>query len=254
MFKLFTLFILLYSPLWSTALSITHDFKKSDNFTLQYYDDENSVLTIDDIEKIDFKETIPSQFTLGYKYSNIWFKIEIVNPSENEDFVLYFTESIWTTLDLYTKEENNWKIQKNGLHIPLNEREITDSSPAFNIHIKSGESAVFYIKGQTIASQIGEFQLYSKKEFYNPNRITLTEWYTIYAFMLFIFILLNLYNFIIIKERIYAYYIVYISIYIVFSSMHSGVYISFGFPNWQEGLHVIGTLIYLLYYYFPKSF
>ena len=25
--------------------------------------------------------------------------------------------------------------------------------------------------------------------------------------------------------------------------MHSGVYIAFGFPNWQEGLHVLGTLV-----------
>ena len=76
----------------------------------------------------------------------------------------------------------------------------------------------------------------------------------IYAFMLVIFILLNLYNFIIIKERIYAYYIVYISIYIVFSFMHSGVYISFGFPNWQEGLHVVGSLVLFALLLFSKEF
>jgi len=243
MFKFFTLFVLLYSTLWSSDLTLTDGFEKSDTFTLKYYDDETSLLAIDDIEKIDFTENIPSQFTMGYKYDNVWFKIEIENSSENEDFVLYFTESIWSTLDLYTRENNQWDVQKNGLDIPINEREITDSSPAFNVHIASGKKSAFYIKGNTIASQLGEFQLYSKKEFFNPNRITLTEWYTIYAFILFIFILLNLYNLIMIKERIYAYYIMYVFIYIIFSFMHSGVYISLGFPNWQEGLHVLGQLV-----------
>ena len=243
MFKFFTLFVLLYSTLLSADLTVADGFKKNDSFTLKYYYDENSLLDIDDIEKIDFKESLPSQFTMGYKYDNIWFKIEIENKSENEDFVLYFTESIWSTLDLYMKQNSKWKVQKNGLDIPLNEREITDSSPAFNIHIASGSKTVLYIKGNTIASQIGEFQLYSKKEFFNPSRMTITEWYAIYAFVLFIFILLNLYNLIMIKERIYAYYIMYVFIYIVFSFMHSGVYISLGFPNWQEGLHVLGQLV-----------
>ena len=71
MFKFFTIFILCYSTLFSADLTITDGFKKNDNFTLKYYDDENSLLTIDDIEKIDFKETLPSQFTMGYKYNNI---------------------------------------------------------------------------------------------------------------------------------------------------------------------------------------
>ena len=243
MFKFLALFVLLSSTLWSADLSITDQFEKSDNFTLKYYDDQNSLLSIDDIQNIDFEETIPSQFTMGYKYDNVWFKIEIENNSTNEDFVLYFTESTWSTLDLYSKQDTQWKVNKNGLNVPVNERAITDSSPAFSIHIASQTKSVFYLKGNTIASQIGEFQLYSKKEFFNPNRITITEWYTIYALVLFIFILLNLYNLIMIKERIYAYYIMYVFIYIVFSFMHSGVYISLGFPNWQEGLHVLGQLV-----------
>ena len=73
-FKFFTLIVLFYSTLCSADLTIIDGFEKNDNFSLQYYYDENSLLNIDDIEKIDFKETIPSQFTMGYKYDNVWFK------------------------------------------------------------------------------------------------------------------------------------------------------------------------------------
>jgi diguanylate cyclase (GGDEF)-like protein len=229
--------------LFSADITIEDGFKKNDNFSFKYYLDKKSLLEIDDIQNIEFKNTIPSQFTLGYNYENVWFKLEIKNSSQNEDYILYFTESIWSTLDLYSKNHTGWTVQKNGLSVSMIDREISDSSPAFDVHIPRDNTSVFYIKGRTIAGQIGEFQLFSEKEYFNPNRITLTEWYMIYAFVLFIFILLNLYNFIIIKERIYAYYIMYISIYIFFSFMHSGVYIALGFPNWHEGLHVLGQLV-----------
>ena len=54
MFRFFTLFLLLYSTLFSVDLTITDGFEKINNFSLKYYYDENSLLNIEDIEKIDF--------------------------------------------------------------------------------------------------------------------------------------------------------------------------------------------------------
>jgi len=246
--------MLLVLPQTHATVVLTETTKKVDNFTLQYFYDNDSLLDIRDIQNIKFSETIPSQFTQGYRYGNAWFKIEVENRSRTEEFVLYFTESIWSTLDLYVGQDGTWKVQKNGLNVPLGERCIQDSSPAFKLHIPVGQSATLFIKGQTIASQIGEFQIYTQEEYYNPSRITLSEWYTIYAFILFSFVLLNLYNFAMTREAIYVYYIIYVLVYIVFSFMHSGVYIAFGFPNWQEGLHTLGQLTLLTLLLFSVEF
>jgi len=254
MMKLSLLFFFILFTTLGATVNITDSTHKYDNFTIQYLYDETSSLTIQDIEKTDFEKTISNQFTQGYKYGNAWFKLEFNNSSETQDFVLYFTESIWSILDLYSKKDLYWKVEKNGLNIPLRERAIKDNSPAFNITIPPGERSILYIKGNTIASQIGEFQLFTKKEFFRPSRITISEWYIIYAFVLFAFILLNLYNFFRTRESIYAYYIGYVLIYIIFSFMHSGVYISFGFPNWQEGLHVLGQLTLFSLLLFSKEF
>jgi len=240
--KLFLLLFLFSTSLLNASLVLTDKFKKYDNFTLQYLYDENASLTIENVLKINFTQTIPSQFTQGYKYGNAWFKIKILNNSNNEDYVLFFTESIWSTLSLYTQKDSLWVVQENGLSIPPEERSIKDNFPAFHLHIPKGEVKTLYLKANTIASQIGEFQVYTKNEFFRPNRITLTEWYTIYAFVLFAFILLNLYNSFVTKERIYLYYVGYVFIYIVFTFMHSGLYLSMGFTGWQEGLHVLGIL------------
>lgn len=241
-------FISFFSTQLSADLVLLDSTQKYDNFTIEYLSDETSSLSFDELQLSKFHETIPSQFTQGYKYGNAWFKLELKNNSKNEDFVLFFTEPLWSTLDLYTKNNSIWSIDKNGLNIPLSERTIKDSLPAFHFHINSGETQYLYVKGSTIASQIGEFQVYTKDEYFNPNRTTLTEWYTIYSFVLLIFILLNLYSFITTKDPVYLYYIAYVTVYVVFVSMHSGIYISFGFANWQEGLHVLGqlTLVTLL--------
>ncbi|MEA3290593.1 MAG: ATP-binding protein, partial [Campylobacterota bacterium] len=246
--------ILILSASLNATVIISNESKKIDNFEIMYLYDKDSILEIKDIENTTFKETIPSQFTKGYRYGDAWFKIDIKNNSQNEKFVLYFTESIWSSLDLYIKQNNIWQVQKNGLDIPLEQRIVKESAPAFKFFIKSGESITLYIKGNTIASQIGEFQLYTADEFCNPSRITLNEWYIIYSFVLFAFALLNLYSYIMTKESIYVYYISYILVYIVFVFMHSGIYISFGLPNWHEGLHTLGQLTLLLLLLFTIEF
>jgi len=96
------------------------------------------MLEINDIENTDFTDVIPSQFSQGYYSGAAWFKINITNHSDNENFVLYFTEPFWSTLDLYTQNSCSWDVQKNGLNISLKERIIQDNSPAYKLYLFSG--------------------------------------------------------------------------------------------------------------------
>ncbi|MEA3383555.1 MAG: ATP-binding protein [Campylobacterota bacterium] len=253
-----TRFLLIIFFYFATSLNanvvIEDDMDKIDDFNIQYYYDEYSKIKTNEIEKINFNETIQNHFTQGYRYGDAWFKIDIKNNSKNEDFVLYFTESIWSKIDLYFKKENIWKVEHNGLDIALKDRQIQDSSPAFSFDIKTGQTISLYVKGNTIASQLGEFQIFTSKEFYNPSRITINQWYIIYGFVLLILALLNFYSYIMTRESIYIYYIGYILISIIFSFMHSGVYISFGLPNWNEGLHTVGQLTLLALVLFSIQF
>jgi len=249
----FLLFFLLLSSLFAD-LEITSDKDKYDNFSIEYLYDETNKLTISEIQEKDFPQIIPSQFTQGYKYGNAWFKIEIKNRTSNEYFILQFTESIWASLDLYFFNNGSWEIEKNGLDIPLKSRAIEDIMPTFSLHIPPNQKKTFYVRGNTIASQIGEFKLYTQSEYYSPHRISLEYWYIIYAFVLLTFILLNLYNFFATQEKIYAYYILYIFIYIIFSFMHSGIYTYLGFANWNEGLHTVGQLTLFALLMFSMEF
>ncbi len=247
--------VLLLSAVTSYAtVTLTYETDKYDHFTLRYFYDESSTLGIHDIEKLECTKVIPNQFSQGYYSGTAWFKLNVTNHSDIEDYVLYFTEPFWSTLDLYTKMNDTWTIQKNGLKVSLQERSIQNYNPAYKLHILPGESTTYYIRGQTLSGHIGEFKIFTKEEFFRPNRIDISDIYIIYVSILFIIILFSMYNLIVIKNRIFAYYIAYILSFIVFIAMKSGFYLEFGFPGWSQGLHVVGTIVVFFLVLFSGRF
>ncbi|HEY9189701.1 MAG TPA: diguanylate cyclase, partial [Sulfurovum sp.] len=243
MFKKLLAFLLFGTVLLYASVILTNEEETYDNFSLHYFFDESNTLDISDIEQKQFTTVINSQFSQGYHSGTAWFKIEITNQSHNEDYILYFTEPFWSKLDLYTKTDGAWELQENGLDTHLKERNIETNNPAFRLHLLPGERATYYLKGQTVSGHIGEFKILTEEAFFRPGRVSVTEVYIVYACILFVIILFNLYSLMIIKHRIFAYYIAYILSFILFLAMKSGFYLNLGFPGWSQGLHVVGNIV-----------
>mgnify|MGYP000283020933 CR=1 FL=1 len=249
------LLLLLFCTIGVNAtVTLTDDQDSYDNFTIHYYHDKSASLTTDEIEKIKFTTALPNQFSQGYHDGAAWFKIELANQSKNEEFVLYFSEPFWSKLDLYSKIDGLWKVQKNGLDIPLDKRSIEHCNPAYKLHLSSGDSTTYYIRGESLSGHIGEFKIFTQKEFFRPSRLDVIDIYVIYAAILFVIVLFNIYNLIIVNNRVFVYYIAYILSFIVFIAMKSGYYLTLGFPGWSEGLHTIGTVIVMLFVIFSSRF
>jgi signal transduction histidine kinase len=237
---LLTLYLFLQCA--SAALVIDGSTEKYSDFTVDYFYDATSSFTPNAIENAAFKP-IPSQFALGYREGLAWFRLDIENRSDTEEFVLYFTEPYWSEFTLFRPSADGYRSDSNGLFVPVALRPIQDANPSFRLHIAKGETKSYYIRGKTIASHIGAFELYTEKEFFRPSRITITTFYHFYSGVLFILIILNFFLLVEMREPIYFYYIGYVSAFIVFVSMFSGSYLYLGFPGWQEGLHTVGTVV-----------
>ncbi len=246
--------LFLYLQYSSASIIVTDTANKYTDFSLDYLYDEKNELTIKKIADANFTQTIPSQFALGYKEGSAWFKITIENQSKNSDFVLYFTEPFWAQFDLFEPAKMGWIQHQNGLSTPIQTRSIEDQSPAFSLHINTGESKTYFIKGRTVNSQIGAFTLYTEKEFFRPSRLTLNTFYLFYSGVLFIIIILNFFLLIEMRERIYAYYIGYVSAFIIFICMFSGSYLTLGLNGWNEGLHTVGTAVLAFMTLFSAEF
>lgn len=252
MIRFIIFFLLLFTYL--NATPINKDSPRLENFKILYLNDESSQLNIQDISQTEFKQEIPSQFALGYHSGTAWFKITLHNTTDNSNFVLYFTEPFWSELNLYSFKNGKWVEDKNGLEIKLQDRSIEDINPAFFIKIKEDEQKTFYVKGKTVSSFIGEFQVYTLDEFFKPNRISLTDFHLFYSGILIFILLLVSFLFSIIRDKIYIYYIAYVSSFIIWISTVCGSYLLLGLPSWDEGVHATGTLVILFLALFSITF
>lgn len=252
LYRVFLLVSLFFLNL--SAVTIDSTVEKVDNFQIEYYYDEQATLGIKDINQLNFKQTSNSQFTFGYLNGNTWFKIKIKNQSQNENFVLYFTEPLWQKFDLYNHDKADWTISHAGLLTPLNQREITDINPAFNIHVPKNSEKVFYVCARTVSGQIGEFEIFTQKYYYSPVRLSLTNKYLLYSSAILIIFLLNLYLFLKRREVIYGYYLGYIFVFALWISSISALYLMFGLPPWDDALHAIGALLILFLTLFSAEY
>jgi len=235
--------LFLISNLSLAALNITESSKKFDTFTIGYLYDADNSKNIAEVSRSPFTKEISNQFALGYRSGAAWFEIIIHNKSKTEQFILNFTEPFWTTLDLYEYNGKHWHVSKNGLKVPVSDRNIQDSMPSYSIHIKSGQTKTYYVRGTTVSSHIGEFQLFTEHEYYRPSRTSIAEAYKLYSSVLIFIMLLTGFLFFVIRERIYLYYIGYVLSFITWINVHNGQYLYIGIPGWTDALHAIGTLV-----------
>lgn len=254
MFLRIILPVIFYLSSSLASIVISENTDQISKFSIPYLYDEKSLLTVDEIADKHFTETVPSQFSFGYKDGTVWFKLTLENKSKNDKFILYFNEPFWSTFNLFESTSSGWIKHSGGLLTPLDKRQIQDANPTFPLTIAPGTSKTYYIQAQSINAQIGAFKIYSEKEFFRPSRLTLRTFYPFYSGILFIIMILNIFLLIEIRERIYAYYIGYVSAFIAFVSMFNGCYLYIGFHPWEQGLHVVGTVVLAFMALFSKTF
>ncbi len=253
MIRLWLLFICSLQLLHASLL-LTNDTLPAKNFKLSYYYDISNTQDINDIQNISFDKELDSQFALGYLDGTSWFKIDLTNQSETEDFILYFTEPSTERFNLYTKEDGKWSKQELGFLTPMDEREIYDANPVFQLHLKQGQSKTYYIQFYAKFSHIGEFQLYDLKSFLTHDKMIMTNLYLFYFGALLMIILLNAFLFLRLGEIIYAYYAAYVGFFFLFIIIFAGFDILAGFGEWHYPLHFSVPMVMFFLILFSSHF
>ena len=249
--KFSVIFFLLAQVLFS--LTLKEGQNKYTNFTVYELYDKENILTIQDMPSKHFEPT-PSQFSFGYLKETRWFKVVLTNATKNENFILSFSEPLWKEFDFFSLKNGVWNVTKAGLSIPIKKRQINDKNPAFFLKLSPNQTQTFYIRGQTDSGQLGAFELFTQKEFFNPSRFDLTDVYLFFIVFLFIIAFFNIYLFSAKKEKLYALYIAYIFSMIIWLSVKSGLYLILDIDGWNHGLHVTGTLVVALLALFSCEF
>jgi len=237
---IFRFFLILLSFFYfgHADIIVQKDTEKLENFSIEYFYDDSRELSIEDIEKIEFTEKVPSQFAFGYKKGNSWFKLKIKNKSQFKEFILYLNEPFFEEVNLFESQKNSWIKRSSGLSINLNNRDIYDINPLFFINIEPKSTKTFYIQTYAKFAQFGEFQLLNKKALIVQKRLINTSLYTLFLGALIFIIIFNMFLYITIKDVIYLYYVSYIFFFAIFIFAFSGLDIYLGLLPWHYELHL----------------
>lgn len=227
---------------------------KTEDFMIEYFYDDTKQLTIDDVSKKNFQQTLPSQFSLGYIRGYAWYKITIENQSNYEDFVLYFSEPHFENMNFYSFENSNWEKRKGGLFIPLEERDIHDHNPAFYISLKPKEKRTYYLQSFNTMGSFGEFTIYEKTAFFEKYKFLYKSLYLLYFGGLFIIIVFNIFLYLKLNDKIFLYYTGYIFFFGTFIFLFSGISLYTEFQELHYELHSSVSLFVLFLILFSINY
>jgi len=249
---IFTIILfLLPTTLWSTLpkVNLENNISSYNDFQVEYLEEKpGESLGIEEISKMPFTELISNAFTFGYKENNFWFRFSVYNDSkESKTMILEFTEIFHKKVDLYIVSDQIMH-EKNGLNVPVEERNIEESTPAFSLQFAPYESKELYVNIATTYGLFGSFQLKTPEQFYKDTQLK-NNMYFFYFGAVIIIALYNLFIFIYFRERIYIFYVSYVLTFVLWVANYKGILLPYitmkTYDYMQVSIPIFFTLLIL---------
>ncbi len=224
LFLYFIIFLSISSSVAANAeLILKKDISSYTDFKVDcFIEKPGQSMGIKEVSSFLFTKQTSNAFSFGYKENNYWFHVSIMNDSEeSKEMILELTEIIHKTFDLYLISDHKIKHEKNGLRIPVEERQIKESNPSFALHFLPFEKKELYLHLSSIYGVFGAIHLKTEAKY--KKDIQLKKY--LYLFYFTAIITLALYNLIIffyLREKLYLLYIGHITIFVIWAVNYKG--------------------------------
>jgi len=256
---LFIFLILTIIPTTLTAsskITLENNVPAYNDFKMQYMElSPEQLLKINDVLNLSFSQEISNAISLGYNTNEFWFHFSVHNDTdETKDMVLEFTEIIHKKLDLYVKYVKTDHIihMKSGLTIPVSQRDIKESNPVFSLKFLPNETKELYVNLASIYGVFGAFNLKTQEQFKNDMQLT-KYIYVAYLSAIIVILLYNLIIFFYLHEKIYLYYIGYVSVFILWAANYKGVLLPYTDMQIYDLLQMTIPIFFTLLIFFSQS-
>jgi len=205
-----------------SKISLENNISSYNDFQIDYLMEKpGESLGIEKISKMPFTKKTSNAFTFGYKKNNFWFHFSVYNDSKKpKNMLLELTEIFHKTVDLYILSDPIIH-KKNGLNVPVKQREIQDSNPAFALHFTPYETKELYVNIASIYAVFGALKLKTPEQFYKDIHFK-NYIYIFYFGSIIAIVLYNLFIFFYLREKIYFYYVSYVLIFVLWAANYKG--------------------------------
>jgi len=236
-------------------MEVAGDHYEKQSFPVHIYTDYSKKLTIDDISKLDLSQNNSlSRFDIPVERANYWFIFQMYNQSGHDiDRIVKFDEAFLNQADIYYSvgddklTTSEWLHEKNGLVVPVEEREINNRLPSFKVPLKAGETKTIYLMMNTELNLLTVGIVIK-----SPHSDATAEQLEIAAYWLFFgmslaMLIYNLFLLVALRDTLYLYYVLYCSALLVFILMYSGFDLYFIRSGYWHYLLIVSISISLAF-------
>ncbi len=253
--SLFFIFTVLSTALSAASvLNLKDHIDSYTDFDVEYFENTSeNPLTVDQIREVNF-QTTSNAFTFGYNTNDFWFRITVTNDSDKEkEIFLELTEIIHKNVDLYIISSDDSIIHdKNGLSVPVKERQIKVSNPTFVLDFDAGEKKELYIKLSSIYGVFGAIHFKTHESFYASHHFK-ENLYMFYFGAIITLAFYNLFLFFFLRDKVYLYYVSYVLIFVVWSANYKGILLPYTTIEIYDILQITIPVFFTLLILFSQS-
>lgn len=173
-------------------------------------EDPSNNLSIDQVSKSDaFHQSEKPSLNFGVSTSSFWLKFTLNNQTPTNTLILLIKNSLLEEVEVYSPTSNGFEKQELGNHINYNERSFDDPSHLFNLSIDSRTKKTFYIKVKSSLQLLVPIFILNKPTT-NSYIIKNHLFFGLYASVIIVMFLYNLFVYTSVKDRNYLLYIIFI--------------------------------------------
>lgn len=211
-----------------TLISRSNYLSNNDNFQIKLLIDSTRSFNIDQVEqKQNEAKIINPQYIIPSTEIDYWFIINYKNL-KNTDIEQYFGFDIacFETADLFYKDSTTWVHIKNGLLVPIEKRKVYGRLPGFEVTFKPYEEKTLYLHLHSkylVPTEIVSTLTTNFKK--TEQKFLFVYWFYIGA--AFSILLYNLLLFIQLRDKVYLYYVLYVTCLLIWISLDSGLFLYF---------------------------
>ena len=186
-------------------------------------------LSLEEVQKQPpeaWQETSPEQLSFGFDQQHYWFRLPLINVSaSNNPWFFRSKYPLIDTLDLYLLSDSTLIEEfHSGDSLPFNQRPLSQPSFVFPLTISNDNEHVLYLHAHTSSSLQLSLSLQKESIFWQEIAIENSFSAAFYA-VLISMIFYNAVIFLIVRERSYLYYVLYLSSFTLFmASIHGWAY------------------------------
>lgn len=235
------LLLLLFSPILFAA----------NNFKVFYLEDTQNIQTIESIQKLDFNQSLSNRFSLGYRAKSHahWFAIDV---DSKEQHYLYFTNLFAKDFTFYYQDSHaKWQKKEAGYSEANRSKSIWTSKPTLEFDPKYNER--IYVKIQSDVAIVGEFLFFKSLGGLIDYQSHYYLFFALFFGVLLMSMIINLFLFITLKERIYAYYVLYLLFTASFVFMVNSLHSPFATPLIIQVFRLFSPIALIFYILFSKE-